>query len=205
MTVLRKYFTVTLILIGVFLPYDSATAEDCFADPWSPDTVYSRGDEVTNQSHEWRAKRTTTGIEPGTHKPTWANLGTCGPDNPPPPPPSTDKTPIQFYGVWHGGNHYADWSLPRDMEDFDEANHWIIDRGDGTELPSVNLVVLSFLQPMDVLEMDPDDPTTGVPVGMTQDIVDYFTDVDIRVMMSIGGVTYTDFWDEALAAAIPMT
>ena len=41
--------------------------------------------------------------------------------------------------------------------------------------------------------------TTGVPVGMTQEIVDYFKNEGIRVMMSIGGVTYTDAWDEALA------
>ncbi|MEJ2577110.1 MAG: hypothetical protein P8106_10685 [Gammaproteobacteria bacterium] len=110
-----------------------------------------------------------------------------------------------MFGVWHAGDHYADWANPRDLEKFDEANHWIIDRGDVSGLPSVNLVVLSFLQPMQVFEMkaDPEtgllDPTTGVPKGMTQDIVDYFKDAGIRVMMSIGGVTYTDYWDEALA------
>ena len=30
-------------------------------------------------------------------------------------------------------------------------------------------------------------------------MVDYFKDAGIRVMMSIGGITYTDFWNEALA------
>jgi hypothetical protein len=34
---------------------------------------------------------------------------------------------------------------------------------------------------------------------MTQEIVDYFRNAGIRVMMSIGGVTYTNAWDEALA------
>jgi hypothetical protein len=86
------------------------------------------------------------------------------------------------------------------MVDFDEANHWLIDRGDGSGLPSVNLVVLSFLHPMRVLNKTTDDVTVnGIPVGMTRKIVDYFKNEDIRVMMSIGGITYTDAWDEALA------
>ncbi|MDH3649478.1 MAG: hypothetical protein OEQ53_07325, partial [Saprospiraceae bacterium] len=34
----------------------------------------------------------------------------------------------------------------------------------------------------------------------SHDVVSYFKDQGIRVMMSIGGITYTDFWDEALAA-----
>jgi len=108
---------------------------------------------------------------------------------------------MQIYGVWHAGNHYADWALVRDMTEFDQANHWIIDRGDGSGQPSVNLVVLSFLQPMKVLTLANDQVTVdGVPVGMTQSVVDYFKDAGIRVMMSIGGVTYTDFWNDALAA-----
>jgi hypothetical protein len=38
----------------------------------------------------------------------------------------------------------------------------------------------------------------GVPIGMSQEVVDYFKNAGIRVMMSIGGVTYTNAWDEAL-------
>ncbi len=122
------------------------------------------------------------------------DLGIC--ETEPPPPP--EVTPIQILGVWRAGNHYADWSLLRDMDGFDKANRWIIDRGDGE--PSVNLVVLSFLQPMEVLNNTNDGTAIdGVPIGITQDIVDYFKDAGIRVMMSIGSVTYTDFWDEALA------
>lgn len=47
-----------------------------------------------------------------------------------------------------------------------------------------------------------DGPATdafGVPVGMTADIVRYFTNRDVRVMVSIGGITYTDDWNAALA------
>jgi hypothetical protein len=35
---------------------------------------------------------------------------------------------------------------------------------------------------------------------MTPDIVNYFKSRGIRVMLSIGGITYTDAWDQALAA-----
>jgi hypothetical protein len=78
-------------------------------------------------------------------------------------------------------------------------NHWLIDRGDGR--PSVNLVVLSFVNPLKLLKGTTDATTlAGVPVGMTRDIVNYFTSRDVRVMVSIGGITYTDDWNAALAA-----
>src|SRR5207247_425374 len=40
----------------------------------------------------------------------------------------------------------------------------------------------------------------GVPIGMTQQVVDYFKSRSIRVMLSIGGITYVDAWNQALAA-----
>ena len=186
-----------VLLPGVALQPRLAQAESCTADAWLSEVVYARGAIVAHENHEWRAKRNNSGVEPGTHKPTWQDQGACAGDPPPPPPPPGDVTPMQIFGVWHAGNHYADWALPREIGEFDTANHWIIDRGDG--VPSVNLVVLSFLHPLQVLNMDINDPRTGVPVGMTQEIVDYFKVAKIRVMMSIGGVTYTDFWDQALA------
>lgn len=200
MNTLSKYFSISLILVVVFLPYPVAAADGCTAPLWDQFELYDRGDFVAYDNNEWRAKRTTQGVTPGTHKPTWANLGVCETDPGEPPPPPPEATPIQIFGVWHAGNHYADWTLQRDMGEFDEANHWLIDRGDG--MPSVNLVVLSFLQPMEVLNKTNDATTVdGVPIGMTQDIVDYFKNAGIRVMMSIGGVTYTDFWDKALATS----
>ena len=39
----------------------------------------------------------------------------------------------------------------------------------------------------------------GIPIGMTPEIVSYFTHHKIRVMLSIGGFTYARDWDEALA------
>lgn len=176
----------------------AVAAAVCSAPEWDANTSYARGDVVTHNGHEWRAKKPSTGIAPGSHPAYWGDRGSCGSGDPGDPGPPPEPTPMQIFGVWHAGNEYADWRLPREMTEFDEANHWIIDRGDGE--PSVNLVVLSFLQPLEVLNLT-DDATTveGVPIGMEQWVVDYFKDAGIRVMMSIGGVTYTDYWNEALA------
>ncbi|MBN1412405.1 MAG: hypothetical protein JW969_16275 [Spirochaetales bacterium] len=118
--------------------------------------------------------------------------------SPPPPPPSSN---ISIFGVWHAGDHYCDWSVvpDPDMVKFDEENHWLIDRGDGNG-PSVNLVVLTFVNPWKLLNNITDEYTiNGIPRGMTKEVVEYFRNAGIRVMLSIGGITYTDDWDEALA------
>ena len=120
---------------------------------------------------------------------------------PPPPTPTPTAAPptqIQVYGVWHCGNDACTWSSVRDMTDFDQKNHWIIDRGDGR--PSVNIVVLSFVEPLKLLNQTTDAGTlNGVPRGMTADVVNYFKSKGIRVMLSIGGITYVDPWNQALA------
>jgi hypothetical protein len=104
----------------------------------------------------------------------------------------------QVYGAWHCGDDACTWATVRDMTDFDHDNHWLIDRGDGH--PSVNLVVLSFVNPLTLLNGTTNSGNAdGVPVGMNQAVVNYFTSHGIRVMLSIGGITYTDDWDTALA------
>jgi hypothetical protein len=107
-------------------------------------------------------------------------------------------TQLQVYGIWHAGNDYCTWGTVRTIAEFDSKNHWIIDRGDGK--PSVNLVVLSFVNPLKLLDgTTTAAPLNGIPVGMTQDIVNYFKTAGIRVMHSIGGITYTNDWNTALA------
>jgi hypothetical protein len=109
-----------------------------------------------------------------------------------------EVTPIQIYGAWHCGNDYCTWATVRDLTDFDAKNHWLIDGGNGQ--PSVNLVVLSFVHPLKLLHLTNDAQTTnGIPKGMTADIVHYFTGKGIRVMLSIGGITYVDAWNQALS------
>jgi hypothetical protein len=108
------------------------------------------------------------------------------------------STPIQIYGAWHCSNDECLWGTVRNMTDFDTNNHWLIDRGDGK--PSVNLVILSFVNPLKLLNGTNDSgDANGVPVGMTPAVVSYFTSHGIRVMLSIGGITYAGDWDTALA------
>jgi hypothetical protein len=112
---------------------------------------------------------------------------------------SNTDVQLQVYGVWHAGNDYCTWGTIRDLTEFDSKNHWIIDRGD--DYPSVNLVVLSFVHPLKLMDQTTDETTeNGIPRGMTQEIVNYFKNKGIRVMLSIGGITYTDAWNQALAS-----
>jgi hypothetical protein len=110
-------------------------------------------------------------------------------------------TPISVYGAWHCGNDACTWATVRDMTDFDVKNRWLVDRADGTGLPSVNVVVLSFVQPLKLLNKTTDAQTlNGVPRGMTQAVVNYFKSKGVRVMLSIGGITYVDAWNQALSS-----
>jgi hypothetical protein len=107
------------------------------------------------------------------------------------------SSPIQVYGAWLCGSDQCTWATAPDMTTFDTQNHWIIDRGDGS--PSVNLIVLSFVDPLKLLDATTDaGDTNGVPDGMDAAVVNYFTSHGIRVMLSIGGITYTNDWDSAL-------
>src|SRR5262245_24371949 len=105
---------------------------------------------------------------------------------------------VSVYGAWHCGNDFCTWASVRNMTDFNTRNRWLIDRGNGS--PSVNLVVLSFVQPLKLLNKTNDAGTSlGIPIGMNQAVVDYFKTRGIRVQLSIGGITYTDAWNQALA------
>ena len=107
-------------------------------------------------------------------------------------------TQLQVYGAWHCGNDFCTWAAERNMTDFDNMNRWLINRGDNR--PSVNLVVLSFVHPYRLLKQTTDAQTlNGVPRGMTPAVVSYFKSRGIRVMLSIGGITYVSAWNQALA------
>lgn len=115
-----------------------------------------------------------------------------------PPPAPAAATAVQVYGSWHCSDDACIWGRVRTVTEFDAMNHWLVDRGDGR--PSVNLVVLSFVEPLKLLRGTTDATTLdGVPRGMTGDIVGYFKARGIRVMLSIGGITYTGAWNTALA------
>src|SRR5688572_30044745 len=115
-----------------------------------------------------------------------------------PTPTPSPASQLQIYGAWHCGNDACTWATVRTVTEFDSKNHWLIDRGDGR--PSVNLVVLSFVNPLKLLNRTTDAGNlNGVPRGMTPEIVNYFKSRNIRVMLSIGGITYTDDWNTALS------
>jgi hypothetical protein len=115
-----------------------------------------------------------------------------------PAAPATAETPPQVYGAWHCSDDACIWGTVRSVTEFDSKNHWLIDRGDGR--PSVNLVILSFVHPVKLLHKANDATTVnGIPRGMTPEIVNYFKSRGVRVMLSIGGITYTDAWNQALA------
>jgi hypothetical protein len=130
------------------------------------------------------------------------SIGTAvGKGNSPPPPLATTPTPIQIFGVWHCGSHYCDWNEDFNLVTFDKANRWLIERGTQANptVPAVNLVVLSFVNPLKMLRQTDVGLYKMIPRGMTQGAVDYFKVHGVRVMLSIGGITYTDDWDAALA------
>jgi hypothetical protein len=107
-------------------------------------------------------------------------------------------TPVSVYGSWLCGNDFCTWGNVRDVTEFDSKNHWLIDRGDGR--PSVNLVVFSFVNPLKLLNKTNDATTVnGVPRGITPELVNYFKAKGVRVMLSVGGITYTSDWNTALA------
>ena len=61
-------------------------------------------------------------------------------------------------------------------------------------------MILSFVHPVTLLHTANDATTVnGIPRGMTPEIVNYFKSRGVRVMLSIGGITYTDAWNQALA------
>jgi hypothetical protein len=114
------------------------------------------------------------------------------------PKPVAALTGVSIYGAWHCGNDFCTWASVRNMTDFDTRNRWLINRGDGS--PSVNLVSLSFVHPLRLLNKTNDAGTSlGIPIGMNQAVVDYFKTRGVRVQLSMGGITYTDAWNQALA------
>ena len=112
------------------------------------------------------------------------------------------QTPIQVYGAWHCYSDACSWASVPNMTTFDTNNRWLIDRNlDGTYRPSVNVVVLSFVDPVKLMNLTTDSTTTkGIPIGMNTAVINYFQSRGVRVMMSIGGFSYTKNWEKALGS-----
>src|SRR5215471_14415833 len=115
--------------------------------------------------------------------------------------PASAQYQMQVYGLWHCYSDACSWASVPNMTTFDTDNHWIIDRNmDNTFHPSVNVVVLSFVDPVKLMNLTNDSTTVnGIPIGMTTAVINYFQSKGVRVMMSIGGISYTKDWTKALS------
>ena len=199
-----KFRTIAgIITLSSLLFTGSALAYDCTGLPeWKRQTYYLAGTQVKYQEVAYENTGEPSKRDYPDDGYPWGPLGECestgggggGGGG------TVEPQPISIYGAWHCGNDYCTWAGVRNMAEFERQNHWLIDRGDGSGYPSVNLVVLSFVHPLRLLHKTTDDQTlNGVPIGMTKAVVDYFKDQGVRVMLSIGGITYTDAWNQALA------
>ena len=83
-------------------------------------------------------------------------------------PSANAQTQMQIYGAWHCYTDGCSWASVPNMTTFDTDNHWMIDRNmNNTYEPSVNLVVLSFVDPVKLMNLTTDSgDTNGIPVGM---------------------------------------
>ena len=116
--------------------------------------------------------------------------------------PLAAQTPIQIYGAWHCYTDGCSWASVPNMTTFDTDNRWMIDRNmDGSYQPSVNLVILSFVNPDKLMNRTNDSgDVNGIPIGMNSAVISYFANRGVRVMMSIGGASYRKDWDKALSS-----
>jgi hypothetical protein len=109
------------------------------------------------------------------------------------------QTPMQVYGVWHCYSDGCNWFSVPNMTTFDTDNHWLIAGANGS--PSVNVVVLSFVNPVDLMNLaNSSNTTNGIPIGMNEAVVNYFQSKGVRVMFSIGGIRFVKDWDKALSS-----
>jgi len=117
-------------------------------------------------------------------------------------PIANAQTQMQIYGAWHCYTDGCSWASVPNMTTFDTDNHWMIDRNlNNTYSPSVNLVILSFVDPVKLMNLTTDSgDTKGIPVGMNATVINYFQSRGVRVMMSVGGFSYTKNWNKALGA-----
>ena len=116
--------------------------------------------------------------------------------------PASAQYQMQVYGLWHCYTDACSWASVPNMTTFDTDNHWIIDRNmDNTFHPSVNVVVLSFVDPVKLMNLTSDSTTVnGIPIGMNTSVISYFQSRGIRVMMSVGGFSFISHWEKALKA-----
>ena len=117
-------------------------------------------------------------------------------------PRASAQTQIQIYGAWYCYTDGCSWASVPNMTTFDTDNRWMIDRDmNATYQPSVNMVILSFVDPVKLMNLTTDSgDTNGIPIGMNTAVINYFQSRGVRVMMSIGRASYRKNPDKALSS-----
>jgi len=60
------------------LDWDGSVPPDkCTTDEWNPGKTYFKRDIVSHNNHEWKAKNSSQGVEHGTSKRYWTDIGPC--------------------------------------------------------------------------------------------------------------------------------
>ena len=150
---MKQIITAAIIAVFACLWVNSVFAYECSGLPeWNRNTTYQIDAIVQYHGSAYAATAAATSQDRPGHGDPWRSLGSCDTDGGDGGDgggcsdcDASTLQPLSIYGVWHCGNHYCDWSIVRDTSpdgEFDQANHWIIDRGDVNHSPSVNLVVL---------------------------------------------------------------
>jgi len=102
-------------VLAVLVPLATATtasAAACAA-AWSSGSVYTQGNVVSHNGHNWQAKWWTQGETPGTTGQwgVWADQGTCGGSDPGPGPgPGEFVTEAQFNQMFPNRNSFYTYS-----------------------------------------------------------------------------------------------
>jgi len=106
----------------------------------------------------------------------------------------------KVYGLWHCGDDCCTWAIPTNLSN----SQWIVNRGDGK--PTANVVILSFVNPMDLLQQTNNQQVkNGIPVGFTNEVLSFFQNAGISILFSIGGASYSSLWDQALSSTSEST
>src|SRR5260370_30505189 len=94
---------------------------------------------------------------------------------------------MQVYGLWHCYSDACSWASVPNMTTFDTNNHWIVDRNmDNTFHPSVNVVVLSFVDPVKLMTLTNDSTSVdAIPIAMNTAGVSYFPSPGTSIVIAI--------------------
>ncbi len=183
---------------------------------WVSSQVYTGGNEVSYNGHNWRARWWTQNQAPGTNE-VWTDLGTCGggtpPTTPPPttPPPTSSPPPPGTPGTALLG-YFVNWGVYG--RNYHVKN--IVTSGSGSKLNYINYAFANVQGGACTLSDTYSDydrfygageSVDGVSDTWEQPIRGSFNQLrklkrmhpQIKILMSVGGWTYSGGFTQAAA------